>query len=55
MLQAISRFLDRFSEFYAHRKGLLPLVGIVLILLNFFLQHFLPAGYRRATCSCTWA
>jgi hypothetical protein len=44
MLQAISRFLDRFSEFYAHRKGLLPLVGIALILLNFFLQAF-PAGW----------
>ncbi len=37
-MQAISRFLDRFSEFYAHRKGLFPLLGIVLILLNFILQ-----------------
>ena len=37
-MQAISRFLDRFSEFYAHRKGLLPLIGIVLIILNYILQ-----------------
>lgn len=37
-MQAISRFLDRFSEFYAHRKGLLPLIGIMLIILNYVLQ-----------------
>ena len=37
-MQAISRFLDRFSEFYAHRKGLFPLLGIVLIILNYILQ-----------------
>jgi hypothetical protein len=37
-MQAISRFLDRFSEFYAHRKGLFPLLGIALIILNYILQ-----------------
>lgn len=37
-MQAISHFLDRFSEFYAHRKGLFPLLGIVLIILNYILQ-----------------
>ena len=47
-MQAISRFLDRFSEFYAHRKGLLPLVGIVLIILNYILQVF-PAGWLSQT------
>lgn len=30
------------SEFLAHRKGLLPLVGIALILLNLILQFIIP-------------
>ena len=33
----ISRLLDWFSEYLAHRKGLLPLIGIVLVILNFIL------------------
>lgn len=48
MLQALSRFLDWFSEFYAHRKGLLPLVGILLVILNFILQLF-PTGWIGQT------
>ena len=42
MLEKFSRFIDRASDFLAYRKGLLPLIGIVLIILNGFLQ-FLPA------------
>ncbi len=38
----MSKFLDRMSEFLAHRKGLLPLVGIALILLNLILQFIIP-------------
>lgn len=38
----ISRLLDVFSEYFAHRKGLLPIIGIVLILLNLLLQFILP-------------
>lgn len=41
MLDAFNRFLDRLSEFLAQRKGLLPLVGLALVVLNFPLQ-FLP-------------
>jgi hypothetical protein len=48
MQRAISRFLDQFSEFYAHRKGLLPLLGIVLVILNYLLQLF-PAGWISET------
>jgi hypothetical protein len=36
-----SNFLDVTSEFLAHRKGLLPLIGIVFIILNLILQ-FIP-------------
>lgn len=39
----MSRLIDRLSEFFAHRKGLLPLVGIALVALNLLLQFILPA------------
>lgn len=42
MSDYFNRLLDRMSEFFAHRKGLLPLIGLLLILLNLILQ-FLPA------------
>jgi len=40
----ISRLLDRLSEFLAHRKGLLPMLGIVLVITNYILQFF-PLDY----------
>ncbi len=44
MLQKFSLLLDRASEFIAARKGLLPLVGIGLVLINLFFQ-FVPSGW----------
>ncbi len=44
----ISKLLDRMSNYFAHRKGLLPLIGIVFILLNFILQFILPPGFASA-------
>ncbi len=38
----ISRLVDRLSDFFAQRKGLLPLVGILLIAVNLVLQFVLP-------------
>ena len=38
LLESISRFLDRVSEFLSQRKGLLPLIGIVLVFINFILK-----------------
>ncbi len=38
MLDRFNRFLDTVSEYLAHRKGLLPLVGIGLVLLNLLMQ-----------------
>ena len=38
----ISKLLDRLSDFLAHRKGLLPLLGIGMVILNFVLQFFFP-------------
>lgn len=40
----MSKLIDFLSEYLAHRKGLLPLIGIGLILLNFVLQFILPFG-----------
>lgn len=45
----MSKLLDWLSEFLAHRKGLLPLIGIGLILMNIFLQFLLPAGWLVST------
>lgn len=44
MLQKFSLFLDRASNFLAVRKGLLPLVGIGLVILNLVFQVF-PLGW----------
>jgi hypothetical protein len=41
MKDIINRLLDILSEFLAHRKGLLPIIGIILVICNMVLQ-FLP-------------
>ncbi|NCP85857.1 MAG: hypothetical protein CO094_03690 [Anaerolineae bacterium CG_4_9_14_3_um_filter_57_17] len=43
MTQWISKLLDSASEFFAHRKGLLPLAGLALIVVNLILASLLPA------------
>lgn len=48
MLQKFSIYIDRLSDFYARRKGLLPLIAIGLILLNFILELF-PPGWLSQT------
>jgi hypothetical protein len=48
MINKISKFVDRLSEFFAARKGLLPMVGILLIALNFILR-MLPGGWFTST------
>lgn len=45
MLNRLSHLLDILSDFFAHRKGLLPLVGIALIILNFTIQFFPWSGW----------
>jgi hypothetical protein len=41
----MSKLLDHISEFLAHRKGLLPIIGITLILINLLLQFILPGNF----------
>ena len=33
----LSRLLDKASNYFAHRKGLLPLLGILLVIINYSL------------------
>lgn len=45
MGQKINQLLDFLSENLAHRKGLLPIIGILLIVVNFILQFFPGLGW----------
>lgn len=36
-MNQLSRLVDRASNYFAQRKGLLPLIGMVLVVINFFL------------------
>lgn len=40
MLENFSKALDYISEYLASRKGLLPIIGMLLIVGNYFLQFF---------------
>jgi hypothetical protein len=45
MSNFLSKFLDWASEYFAHRKGLLPLIGLVLIIINLILQFIFPGSF----------
>jgi hypothetical protein len=45
----MSKLFDFLSEYLARRKGLLPLMGIVLIFLNLILQFILPPGWLTSS------
>lgn len=44
MLRLLNRLLDATSDFLAHRKGLLPTLGIFLVIINGVLQFIPGAG-----------
>lgn len=48
MLDRLNRFLDDFSEFIAHRKGLLPIIGLILVALSLIFQFF-PGSWLGET------
>lgn len=33
----LSQLIDNASNYFAHRKGLLPMIGILLVIVNFIL------------------
>ena len=45
----MSKLLDHMSEFLAHRKGLLPIVGLFLILINLLIQFIFPGSFLATT------
>jgi hypothetical protein len=45
LTQQLSEWVDQASEYFAHRKGLLPLIGMFLVFLNFLLINLLPADW----------
>jgi hypothetical protein len=40
-MKRLSRLVDRASDFFAHRKGLLPLLGILLVIINYILPFLI--------------
>jgi hypothetical protein len=48
MTQWLSKFVDQASEFFAHRKGLLPIVGIGLVAVNLVIRLAAP-GWLAST------
>ena len=36
-MKSLSRLIDNASNYFAHRKGLLPLIGILLLIINYIL------------------
>ena len=49
MTVKFGQLLDWLSDTLAHRKGLLPLLGIVLILVNAVLQFLPGSGWLSQT------
>ena len=44
-MNRLNKFLDKASEFFAHRKGLLILIGIGLVLINGILQFIIGSSW----------
>jgi hypothetical protein len=49
MAEKMNLILDRIADFLAHRKGLLPLLGLILVLINAILQFFPGGGLLAQT------
>jgi hypothetical protein len=45
----VNKFLDRLSEFFARRKGLLPIVGLLLVVASFIQQLIWPESWAAQT------
>jgi hypothetical protein len=45
----MSKLLDQMSEYFAHRKGLLPIIGLCLIVLNLLIQFIIPGSFLAST------
>ncbi len=43
--QFLSEMLDNLSEYIANRKGLLPLLGVIFVILNFLFVLIFPESF----------
>ena len=47
-METLSKLIDKLSSFFATRKGLLPLLGIGMVIVNFLMplitQHFIATS-----------
>ncbi len=48
-MDLLNQFLDAASEYLAHRKGLLPAVGILFVIINGVLQFIPSTGFLGET------
>lgn len=45
MLKKINEFLDVIADFLARRKGLIPILAICLVIINFVIQFIPGSGW----------
>ena len=45
----MNKLLDHLSEFFAQRKGLLPILGLLLILVNLVVSLVAPHSWLATT------
>jgi hypothetical protein len=48
MFNWLNKAIDQVSEYLASRKGLLPIIGMILIIVNLIFQFF-PLGWLKDT------
>ncbi len=41
----LSKLVDTASNYFAHRKGFLPLLGILFVIINFVLPFFVSPNF----------
>ena len=41
----LSVLIDKASEYFAHRKGLLPMIGMLLVFVNFILPFLMSSNF----------
>ncbi len=44
-MNLLSKLIDNASNYFAHRKGFLPLLGILFVIVNFVLPFFVPPNF----------
>jgi len=49
MIDIMNRFIDWLDEFLAHRKGLLLLISILLVIINFIFQLIPGIGWLASS------